>query len=94
MYKTFDQKQIVSKVHPFGDGVFEGKHLFIFRKNRFFKVVKPRECISNDIVFAKDEMNIRVELFNVIEPANDTVRSGVVSGNVEMIGMEVWHGAK
>ncbi len=54
-----------------------------------FKAVKPRECVSNDIVFAGDETNVRVELFNVIEPANDTVRSGVVSGDVEMISVDV-----
>ncbi len=34
-------------------------------------------------------MDVRVELYNVVEPVNKVVRSGVVSGNVEVIGMDV-----
>ncbi len=35
-----------------------------------------------------------VELFNVIEPANDAVRSSIVSGNVEMIRVYVYTAKK
>ncbi len=63
--------------------------MFVLKKDKFLKVVKPRECIGNDVVFARDKVNIRVELFNVIEPVNDVVRSGIVSFNVEMISMDV-----
>ncbi len=49
---------------------------------------------SDDIVFARDKVDVRVELFNIIETANDMVRGVVVSGNVEVIGMDVYHGTK
>ncbi len=86
MQKPFDEERIIGKIHPFGDGVFEDKNLFVFRENGFFKAFN---CVSNDIVLVGYEMNIRVVLFNVIEPKNDTVTSGVVSGDVKMISMYV-----
>ncbi len=43
MQETFDEERITGKIHPFGDGVFEDKNLFVFRKDKFFKVIEPRE---------------------------------------------------
>ncbi len=80
---------IVGKVHPFGDGIFENKYLFVFQKDIFFKAVKLGERVSNDIVFAREKVDVRVKLFNIVEPLNYAVRSGVVSVNVEVIGMDV-----
>ncbi len=34
-------------------------------------------------------MNVRVELFNVIEPANDMVRSSIVGCNVEVVSVDI-----
>ncbi len=34
-------------------------------------------------------MDIRIILFNIIEPSNDTIRRGVVGGNVKVIGVNV-----
>ena len=80
--------------YPFRDGIFMNKNLFVFGKDGFFKVVEPRECICNDIVFTRNEMDVRVELFNLIEPANDIVRSGIVSGNVKVVSVDVYHCSK
>ncbi len=57
--------------------------MFVLKKDKFLKVVKPRECIGNDVVFARDKVNVRVELLNIVEPAYDTIRCGGVNGNVE-----------
>ncbi len=92
--KTFNEKRIISKVHPFLDGIFKNKNLFIFREYIFFKANKPRECIGSDVVFARDKVNIRVELFDIIEPANNTVRSSIVSCNVKVISVYVEHCSK
>ncbi len=93
MDKAFDEQWVIGKVHPFRDRVFENKYLF-FKENRFFKAIKPRECVSNDIVFARDKINVRVELFNIIETANYEVRCSIVCGDVEMVGMDVYHGTE
>ncbi len=69
-------------VQPFGDKIFVNKHLFVFGKDRFFKAIKSREHVGNVIVFARDKVNVKIELLNIVEPLNDTIRSAVVSGNV------------
>ncbi len=33
-------------------------------------------------------------MFNIVEPENDLVRSCIVCGNIEMVGMDVEHGSK
>ncbi len=63
--------------------------MFVLRKDRFLKAVELRECIGNDIVFTGDKVNVRVELFNVIELANDMIRSCIISCNVEVVSMDV-----
>ncbi len=80
---------LTSKVHSFGDRILQNKYLFSFRKDRFFKAVKPRQPVRNDIVFAQDKFNVRFELLIIVEPANDTVRSGVVCDNIEMFSVNV-----
>ncbi len=87
MQKTVDDKRIIGKIHPFGGGIFEDKNLFVFRKYRFFKVIKPRECIDNYVIFARDKVNARVVLLNIIELAN--FWSGVVL-LVIMLRWSVW----
>ncbi len=47
------------------------------------------ECIGKDNIIARDKVNVRVALFNIIEPANDMVRSCIVSGNVKVVSMDV-----
>ncbi len=86
--EAFDEQWIIGKDHPFGDRVFKDKNLFVLGENRLFKAIKPRECIVNDAVFTRDKVNVRVELFDVIEPANNMVMSSIVSGNVEVISMD------
>ncbi len=81
--------RVIGKVHPFKDRVFENKNLFVFRENRLLKAIKPRVCVSNDIVFVGDKVNVRFELFNVIEPVNNAVRCSIVCGDVEMVSMDV-----
>ncbi len=76
-----------SKVHHFGDGILNNKYLFVFQE---FKAVKPRECIDNDFVFTMDKVNVRIELFDIIEPANDAVRSSIVSCNIKVVSMDVY----
>ncbi len=85
MQKTFYEKRIIGKIHSFCDRIFEDKNLFIFRKYRFLKVVEQRECIGNGVVFTRDKVNVRVELFNVIE----MMWSGVVL-LVVMLRWLVW----
>ncbi len=34
-------------------------------------------------------MNVRALLFNIVEPANEMIRSGVVCSNVEMVSVNV-----
>ncbi len=89
MQKTFNEERIISKVHSFGDGIFKNINLFVFREYRFLKAVELRECISNDVVFIRDKMDVRVELFNIVEPANDTVRHSIVSGNVKVVSVDM-----
>ncbi len=89
MRKTFNVERFIGQIHPFGDGVFEDKNLFVLKKDRFLKAVKPQECIGNDIVFTRDKVNARVELLNIVEPAIDVVRCSVVSGDVEVVSMDV-----
>ncbi len=76
-------------VQPFGDKIFVNKHLFFFGKDRFFKAIKSREHVGNVIVFARDKVNVRVQLLNVVEPLNGAIRSGVISGIVEMVSINV-----
>ncbi len=87
--KTIDEKRIISKIHPFGVRVFEDKNLFVIREYRFFKAIEPRECVGI-VVFSRDKVNVRVELFNIIEPVNDAGRSSIVSCNVELVSMDVY----
>ncbi len=63
--------------------------MFVFKKDGFFKAIKLRECIGNDVAFTKDKMNVRVKLFNVVEPANDAVRSSIVGSDVEVVSMDM-----
>ncbi len=69
--------------------MFWNKNLFFFKQNIFFKAVKPRQCVNNNVVFAGDKVDVRVELFNIIEPVNGMIRRGVVSCNIEDIGMDL-----
>ncbi len=39
-------------------------------------------------------MDLRVKLFDVVEPANDAVRSGIFSNDVEVVSMDVYHCSK
>ncbi len=87
MNKTFDEQWVIGKIYPFEDRVFENKNLFVFGQDRLFKVIKLGECISNDIVFTRDKMDVWGVLFNIIEPANDTVRRGIIGCNVKVIGV-------
>ncbi len=87
--RSIDEEWVIRKVHLFGDKIFENKPLFVFVNDRFFKAIKPRECASNDIAFARDKVNERVELLIIVEPSNDAIRSVVVSGNIWMISMDV-----
>ncbi len=89
MEKAFNEEWVIGKVHPFRDRVFEDKYLFVFRENRFFKAIKPRECVKNGVIIAGDEINAMVELFDMIEPAMIVVR-----GDFEMICMYVLHSTK
>ncbi len=91
MQKTFDEERIIGKVHPFGDGRFKNKNLFVFGYVRFFKAIKFRECIGNDVVFTRNEVFVWIELLNIIEPANDVVWSSIVSCDVEVISVYVKH---
>ncbi len=50
-----------------------------------------REHVGNGIVFHWNKVDIKVALFNIIKPLNDAVRSGLVSGNVEVVGMDMQH---
>ncbi len=94
MKKTFNDQWVIGKVHHFGDRIFKNKNLFVFGQDRFFKAIKSRECISNDIVFTRNEVYVWVELFDKIEPANEAVRSGVVSCDVEVISVHMEHCAQ
>ncbi len=50
-------------------------------------MVEPSKCIGNDVVFTRNKVKARIELFDKIEPANDSVRSSIVSCNVKVV---VW----
>ncbi len=73
---------VTSKVQLLGDRIHEDKYLLSFRKDKFFKAIKPQYYVINDIVFARDNFDVRFEFFNIVEPADDTIRSGVVCNNV------------
>ncbi len=83
------QEKIISKVDSFGNRIFEDKNLLSLRKDRLLELVKPRKCVNNEIVFAWNKVNIIVVLFNIFEPANDSIRSGDIHGNVTMVSMNV-----
>ncbi len=68
--------------------------LFVSIENRFFKVIKPRKCVSNDIISCGVKVNIRVELFSIIELTNYVVRHSIVCGDVDMVRMNVWNCCK
>ncbi len=91
MKEALDEEQIIGKVHSFGYRIFENKNMFLFRESRFVKATKPRECVGDDIVFPRNKVYRRVEFFNVVEPLNDVVRSGIFCGNIEVVSMDVQH---
>ncbi len=64
-------------------------NLLVLRENRFFDTIKPRECVSEGIVYLWDRVCMSFEPFNVNTPSNDMVRNGVVCGNVEVLSMDV-----
>ena len=61
------------------------------RKDRFFKEIKARGCVGNKIVFVRNEVDIRVELLNIVEPSNDAVKIGIICGNIKMVSVDVKH---
>ncbi len=66
------------------NGIIWDKNLLSLGKDGLVEEDKAQKCVSNGIVFARDEVNIRVVLLNIVKPENDMIRSGDVSGNVEV----------
>ncbi len=46
---------LLAKFIPLETKSLRKKDLFVFQNDGFFKVVKPRECVSNDVVFAREK---------------------------------------
>ncbi len=55
------------------------------------KAAKLRYCVSNNIVFSRDKIDVSVKFLKIIEPANDTIRSGFVWDIMEVANMNTWH---
>ncbi len=66
--------------------------MVLLRKDLQFTLVKRRQCVCNDIVFARDKVDVRIELLYTIEPENYEIGHGFVCSSVEMVGMIVQHG--
>ncbi len=50
--------------------------------------------VSNDIAFAWDKVNVRVEWFIVIKPENGSVRYNIISDNFKVVSVDAQFGTK
>ncbi len=53
-----------------------------------------QDSISAMAFFARDKVDVTVELLNIVEPVNDMIKSGVVCGNVEVVSVNVQFSTK
>ncbi len=68
--------------------IVENKNLLPIGKGRL-KTVKPWKCVSNDIVFARSKVNVRIVMFIIAESVYYMVLSGIVTGNDKVVSVNV-----